>query len=49
MAQALYLNLILVLWRGIEIIWGQNREKVCLDLGLDVIRFFFIVDIVKAL
>lgn len=27
MAQALYLNLILVLWRGIEMIWGQNRGK----------------------
>lgn len=42
MAQALYLNLILVLWRGMEMIWGQNRgNKVFPAFSFDIIQGFF--------
>lgn len=42
MAQALYLNLVLVLWRGMEMIWGQNRgNKVFTALSFDIIQGFF--------
>lgn len=52
MAQALYLKLILVVWRGMKMIQGQNKEnKVCFQscFGGDLLfGFFFAVDIEKA-
>lgn len=51
MAQALYLKLILVVWRGMKMIRGQNKEnKVCFQscFGGDLLFVFSAVDIEKA-
>lgn len=51
MAQALYLKLILVVWRGMKMIRGQNKEnKVCFQSCFvgDLLFVFFAVDIEKA-